>query len=402
MKMERNFRTHNLKRSLKNAESSGSAGKNRTKYVAVAVLIVIMVSAVAFTYAYTQSFFTLPKTTTQSPTPNATPSPVPTAVGSPTATVFPSSTAAATATPTPSPSPSPSPTPLQGTIVISGADALYPMVVQWSTIFNQLNPGVTFQVSAGGAGKGMTDALSGLSNIGMISRTITQTEISNGAYYVAVTDNAVVADVNSNNPVMSTLMAKGLTRQTLYNIFVAGNVTTWGQAVGTSNTTPIDVFTRSDSSGAASTWATYLGNTTQAQLIGTGVNQDTGMLTAIQGDSNAIGYNNLAYPYNPTTGQQVSGIAVVPIDVNENGVLDASENFYGSLTQLINAIQLGQYPKAATTDLYFVTLHSFTGITKIFTQWVLTNGQQYVQPAGFVPLTQDVLNQQIQKLNGSN
>jgi len=350
-KTQKNPKISNIKRSLGNLSSDGPSRRSKIKYLAIAVIIVVVVATIAvLAYQSTQK-------QTQQPG-------------------------------------------LKGTIVISGADALYPMVVNWSETYHQLNPGVTFQVSAGGAGVGMTDALSGLSNIGMISRSITQTEVSKGAYYVAVTDNAVIGIVNSHNPVINSILTNGLTRQTLYNIFIAGNVTTWGQAVGTSNKTPIDVYTRSDSSGAASTWATFLGSKTQANLIGTGVLQDTGVLQAVKGDANGIGYNNLAYPYNPTTGQQVSGIAVIPLNSNGNGALSSSENFYGSLSQLIAAIQKGEYP--VTTDLYFVTLHSFTGVTESFTQWVLTDGQKYVQPCGFVPLTQDVVNQQLQKLKGSN
>lgn len=294
----------------------------------------------------------------------------------------------------------PSPAPqLTGSITISGADALYPMVVNWSQTFRNLNPTVTFQVSAGGAGKGMTDALSGLSDLGMISRDITATEVQNGAYYVAVTSNAVVGTINSNNPVYNDIVTKGLTRQTLYNIFITGNVTNWGQAVGRTDVTDkINIYTRSDSSGAAATWAKFLGNKTQADIQEIGVNQDPGILQAVQTDRLGIGFNNLAYLYDPVTKQQFQGIAVIPIDVNVNGQIDANESFYSTRTTLVSAVQQGFYPKSATTNLYLVTKNSFTGVTKTFVQWVLTDGQQYVEDAGFVPLTQDVLNQQLQKL----
>jgi len=335
---------------------------SRTKYLAVAILVIIAVSSITL-YVNSQNASSQP-----------------------------------TLTPTPLPSPSPTPQ-LTGSITISGADALYPMTVNWSQTFHNLNPGVTFQVSAGGAGKGMTDSLNGLSDLGMISRDITATEVQNGAYYVAVTSNGVVGTISKDNPVYNDIVTKGLTRQTLYNIFVAGNVTTWGQAVGrTDLTDKINVYTRSDSSGAAATWAKFLGNKNQADIQGIGVNQDPGILQAVQTDRLGIGYNNLAYPYDPVTKQQVQGIAVIPIDMNANGQLDANESFYSTRTTLVNAIQQGLYPKNATTNLYLVTKNSFTGITKTFVQWVLTDGQQYVEQAGFVPLTQDVINQQIQKL----
>lgn len=50
---------------------------------------------------------------------------------------------------------------LEGTITISGAFALYPMMIRRGDEFRALHSGVTFDISTGGAGKGMADALSG-------------------------------------------------------------------------------------------------------------------------------------------------------------------------------------------------------------------------------------------------
>ena len=62
---------------------------------------------------------------------------------------------------------------LQGTIRVSGAWALYPMMVNWGEEFRKIHPKVRVDISAGGAGKGVADALAGLVDIGMVSREIT-------------------------------------------------------------------------------------------------------------------------------------------------------------------------------------------------------------------------------------
>lgn len=46
---------------------------------------------------------------------------------------------------------------LKGTITISGAWALYPMVVKWAEEFGKAYPGVKIDVAAGGAGKGIAE-----------------------------------------------------------------------------------------------------------------------------------------------------------------------------------------------------------------------------------------------------
>jgi len=330
--------------------------KSRIKYLAVAILVIIAVGGIAL-YASSQ--------------------------------------------PTPTPTIQPTPT-LNGKITVSGAFALYPLVIEWSQQFQKLNPGVTIDVSAGGAGKGMTDTLSGLSDLGMISREITPTEIQNGAYYIAVTRNAVVATVNKDNPVLNDILTKGLTRQTLYNIYIAENVTTWGQVVGRSDVTAkINVYTRSDSSGAADSFVKYLGNKSQSALLGVGVNADPGLAQAVIADKLGIGFNNIAYAFDPDTKQQLQGLTIIPIDVNENGQVDTNENFYSTRNTFGEAIADGLYPKGAVPNLYLVTKNSFTSLTKAFLKWVLTDGQKYVESAGFVPLTPDAFNDQIRKLDGT-
>lgn len=71
---------------------------------------------------------------------------------------------------------------LKGTITISGAFALYPLMVRWGEEFQKLHPDVKFDISAGGAGKGMTDALNGAVDIGMVSRAIAPEEEQKGAF----------------------------------------------------------------------------------------------------------------------------------------------------------------------------------------------------------------------------
>ena len=49
-----------------------------------------------------------------------------------------------------------------GQISISGAFALYPMVIRWADEYKKINPGIRFDISAGGAGKGISDALNNM------------------------------------------------------------------------------------------------------------------------------------------------------------------------------------------------------------------------------------------------
>ena len=85
---------------------------------------------------------------------------------------------------------------MKGTVRISGAWALYPMMVKWGEEFRKTYPNMRIDISAGGAGKGIADALAGMVDIGMVSRDIRPEEIKPGTTYVPVVKDAVFPTIN--------------------------------------------------------------------------------------------------------------------------------------------------------------------------------------------------------------
>lgn len=279
---------------------------------------------------------------------------------------------------------------LEGTITVSGAWALYPLMIRWGEEFQLLHPGVRFNISAGGAGKGMADALADAVDIGMVSREIYGEEIEKGAFGVPVAKDAVFLTVNENNPFIEDLRKMAITRETLIGIYITGEVTTWGQVVDRPDIDdPIHIFTRSDAAGAPATWAAYLGKA-QEDLLGIGVYGDPGVLEAVIKDPLGMGFNNLNFAFDLFTGEPVTGAFVVPIDLNENGMVDTDEEIY-SKEQALQAVTRGNYPSPPARDLYLVTRGKPTGLTGIFIRWTLTDGQQYVGEVGYIPVTKEKL-----------
>ena len=289
---------------------------------------------------------------------------------------------------------------LKGKITLSGAFALYPLAVKWAEEFQKIHPNVLVNVSAGGAGKGMTDALSKMVDLGMYSKSVSPEEQAKGAWWVAVSKDAVLPTINANNPVIADLQKKGLKKQKFIDIFITGTVKTWGQAAGNGSKAELQVYTRSDACGAADMWAKYLGNKKQEDLLGLGVNGDPGVADAVKRSPEGIGFNNLGFVYEMQTRKVYAGLAVIPIDLNENGVIDPDENFYGTMDQVMKAINDGKYPSPPARDLYFVSGGKpESPLVKAFLQWVLTDGQKYVSEAGYVNIKPDQIAKELQKLN---
>lgn len=289
-------------------------------------------------------------------------------------------------------------TPLKGNITISGAWALYPMMTVWAEEYAKINPEVQFDVSAGGAGKGMADALAGAVDIGMVSRDISAEEEAKGAYWIGVVKDAVFPTISINNPVLADLTAKGLTQETLIKIYITGEIKTWGEAVGKPEITDeIHVYTRSDSCGAAETWAKFLGNKKQEDLLGIGVYGDPGLLDAVIKDPLGIGFNNLGYAYDSKSNKPVEGSTTVPIDVNNNGVVEAEE-LLETKEEASQMVAEGKYPSPPARVLNLVTNGKPSGLVQAFILWTLTDGQKFVGDAGFIQLTSDQLEASLNKI----
>lgn len=286
---------------------------------------------------------------------------------------------------------------LSGTIQLSGAFALYPMAVKWAEEFRKLHPNVKIDISGGGAGKGMTDALAGVVDIGMVSREIYPEEIANGAFPIATVKDAVVPTINVENPELIDIRKIGLKKEVASRLW-NNEISTWGEILGTSATTPVHVFTRSDACGAGETFAAWFGKK-QENLKATAVFGDPGVAAAVQKDRVGIGYNNIAYVYDQKTKRPFEGLAVIPLDVNENGVIDPEEDFYETSESLIKAINEGRFPSPPARDLYLVTKGKPSKPEVIaFLEYALGEGQKYASETGYIGLSEERLKEEIQRI----
>jgi phosphate transport system substrate-binding protein len=285
------------------------------------------------------------------------------------------------------------------TITISGAFALFPLATIWGDEYSKLHPNVRFDIQGGGAGKGMTDMLTGAVDVAMLSRDPRQEELDQGSVLVPVAIDSVLGSINAANPNLAQILAKGITPESGAAIWVTQESKTWGDLLGNGSTDPINVYTRSDAAGAAESWVKYLGGSAQEELKGTAVNADPGLAEAVRQDQFGIGYNNVGFLYDPATGLPTEGLAVVPLDIDGDGVISEQEQIYDTRDEFVAAAADGKYPFPPARVLYFVTKGDASPAIQEWYEWVLTKGQQFVTPAGYVALTQDRIDEALGTLN---
>lgn len=285
-------------------------------------------------------------------------------------------------------------------VTITGAWALYPLVSKWADHFGRLDSSVSIGLSAGGAGKGMTDALSGMADLGMVSRAIHPEEEARGAFYIAVAEDAVIPTVSASNPFLKELHAKGVTQAQLRALYLDGSLKNWSELVGADTSAEVQVYSRSDACGAKETFAAFLGGGPDDFKTAIGIFGDPAIADEVTKNPYAVGYNNIGFFFDPRDGKPHEGLTALKVDFNGNGKIDPEEDCYASASEFAKAVSEGRFPRPPARELYLVSKGKPAPHVLAFLRWILTEGQKEAAAAGYIALQPERAAEMIRKLEG--
>jgi phosphate transport system substrate-binding protein len=113
------------------------------------------------------------------------------------------------------------PSGLTGTIKVGGSTSVEPLMQRMREVYINLNPGIEIEISGGGSGTGINEAIEGIIDIAMSSRSLRDNE-KESLTDIAIALDGVAVIVNSANPV------GGLSIEQVKEIFT-GEKTRWNQ-----------------------------------------------------------------------------------------------------------------------------------------------------------------------------
>ena len=108
-------------------------------------------------------------------------------------------------------------------LVITGASTAAPLVAEIAKRFETLNPGIRIDVQTGGSARGVNDARSGVSDVGMVSRALSKEETDLKSFLLA--NDGLTVILHKSNPVPS------LTREQVIDIYT-GKIVNWKDVGG--------------------------------------------------------------------------------------------------------------------------------------------------------------------------
>jgi len=113
------------------------------------------------------------------------------------------------------------PSGLTGLLTVGGSTSVEPLMQRMREAYIELNPGIEIEISGGGSGTGINQAIEGILDIGMSSRELRDNE-KEDLTDIAIALDGVAVIVNKANPI------SGMTIEQVKEIFT-GEKTRWNQ-----------------------------------------------------------------------------------------------------------------------------------------------------------------------------
>lgn len=277
-------------------------------------------------------------------------------------------------------------TTLKGTITVTGAYALYPLASKWAEDFMNLNPEVKIEILKTGTGQGIEDLISKKCQIAMISRPLTDQEITSGVWVIPVAKDGVAPIVSQKNPYLKKILKRGLSTDEFIKIFTGESSVTWGELLDTTSRETVIPYSREDESGAEEVWAGFLYKRTE-EIKGQKVTGDEEMIKTIGENPFSIGFCNFSFAFNTKTGEKLEEIQIVPFDLNFDNTIKSREIPFTNLEKAHRGLWLGLYPKILCRELTMGTIGKPNDeLTVAFIRYALTRGQEDIKIVGLCEL----------------
>jgi glycine cleavage system H lipoate-binding protein len=194
--------------------------------------------------------------------------------------------------------------------------------------------------------------------------------------------------MNPDNPCRDAILEAGISPGEFARMYSKGEALTWGMLTGTSCTVPVESYRIEDASFMA-----YLAAFTgmAATEMGGRVQDDcAAVMDAVRTHGAAIGFCTLSQLQQMESDGEVEGVSIIPVDINNNDLMDPFEQLYSDVDHLARGVWIGKYPASLYSRIYAVTGRNVVSTAgEELIRWVVSDGQQYFAAAGYSGLLEN-------------
>jgi glycine cleavage system H lipoate-binding protein/ABC-type phosphate transport system substrate-binding protein len=287
-----------------------------------------------------------------------------------------------------------------GSINVFTSPGLLDLTMKWVNEYNVIHPMVKINVI-----KSTNENIAGLLKNGDgigFTDVDSWAALNQQAFWNMVVGRDVIVPVmNDKNPFRDEICRKGITPESLSRILTNPELKNWETLTGNTTNLPgskLHYYTTNDSSIQKGV-ENFL-NTSRfiTNEIKTGSPEE--LISAIQQDTNGFGFCKLTQVTNPANQSLAEHLVLVPIDKNGNGKIDYMENIYENLQAFARGVWIGKYPKTLSGSIYMVSSDKPQSTIELaFLNWVLTDGQQFLNAKGYSDLVLNDRQSQLARIN---
>ena len=276
---------------------------------------------------------------------------------------------------------------------------LYDLSEKWALEYNRLFPEVKFSVQKLADSKAIDIGLE--ANLGMVSQSYFAQAGKESMWKEVVGRDVFVPVINKNNPFLKEIMVQGISAEDFAMMFSAKENMNWEKILTTGSSYPVKYYFIENESVKTSL-AGFLG-TKPVEGNCVSFENASSLVEAIQNEPLALGFCRLTDILDYETLEIFENLRLVPVDRNNNGKLDSNENIYNDLNTFTRGIWIGKFPKALYNNIYTLANSKPVDETEqAFVKWLLTEGQQYIIPNGYVDLTVAERQSKVEQLIAGN
>ncbi|RMG32257.1 MAG: phosphate ABC transporter substrate-binding protein [Planctomycetota bacterium] len=237
-------------------------------------------------------------------------------------------------------------------IVVSGSSTIGPLLREVAGRYERRHPGVRVDVQTGGSARGLSDVRRGLSDIGMVSRALTEAERDVRGYVIGF--DAIAVIVHADNPV------EELSMEQLREVY-RGSIDRWTPLGGRDE--PVVVVHKAEGRSTLEMFlrATGLDNREVRPDVVAGENEQ--VIKSVVANRSAIGYVSLgAALYDIADG---APIRVLPLD----GVLPDENTVRSGTYPITRTLTLVTRPQPAPAVTAFLAFVRSADSADLFARW---------------------------------
>ena len=271
--------------------------------------------------------------------------------------------------------------PLSDTLLIMSTSDLYTLSSTWADEYSSLTTGLRVKVVMASDSKEVEDFIN-KGMIGFVSARNYPVVRNESGWNIAVGRDVIVPVMNNQNPALGKLNQHGISADVLLRIMNSTSGEMWNSILPDYENVPVNYYWVKDESVVADLKG-FLG-TDKINMAGKEVNGSEALISAIRKDPYGIGFCKLTAVADLKNQTLADGLSLLPIDRNNNGTLDYSENIYSDINRFSRGIWIGKYPKSLYSNIFAAGVNQPEGETTIaFLKWVLTDGQKFLWDNGY-------------------